>query len=87
MNLVEAAKDALHIKKIGDVTIKKPFFMSKKWLAMIILPFLVLLNRKLELNLSEADLSAVAVAVAAYIVGQAWEDGKVKTAAITNGEE
>lgn len=80
-------KDYLAHKKIGDVTISKPFFMSKKYLAMLILPVLVIFNKKYDLGLQPQELMGVAVAVAAYIIGQAHQDAHVKAAAIHNQEK
>lgn len=87
MNLIEAAKDMLTTKKIGDVTIKKPFFMSKKNLAVLIVPILAIANRKWNLGLENQDLMAIAIVVAGYLGSQAWEDAAVKTAAINKGDE
>lgn len=82
MKLMEAAKEYLAPKKIGDVVIDKPFFTQKKFLAMLVLPVLVVLNRKFELQISDSDMMALAIAIGTYIAGQAYHDAAVKTAAI-----
>lgn len=72
-------------KIVAGVTVEKPPHMSQRVLAMLLLPVLILANKKLDLGFSSAELTMVAGAIAAFIVGKSWEDAAKRSAAITKG--
>lgn len=82
MDLIQSVQDMMSVKKAGEVTIKKPFYLSKKWLTMLIVPIVVITNKKFHLDLENQEIQAIALAVAAYVAGQAWVDGSTNAAAI-----
>lgn len=48
----------------------------KAWLTLLLLPLLVVLNRKLNLGLTPGDLALIAAGVVTWVLGEVHRDAK-----------